>query len=126
MSTSLRDLLDAVEAKSRAHMGSPGAELADDAVSALAHAARALQCMREDGLDGTRSLAVGELARACAAASAAWRGTATGRLTNLMGAAADVASRDRWVRSERWVICVAIADSVRRLADLARMHRAIW
>jgi hypothetical protein len=103
-------------------MGSPSAELADDAVSAFAHAARALQRMRDDGLDGIRSLAVGELAGACAAASAAWRGLPNGRLTDLMGAAADVASRDRWVRSERWVICVAIADSVRRLADLALGH----
>lgn len=73
MSTSLRDLLDTVEANTRGRMESPGQELADDAVCALRHAARALHRVRDDGLARVQSLAVGELADACGVASAAWR-----------------------------------------------------
>jgi hypothetical protein len=126
MATALRDLLSAVTAETR----TPGWSQvrADDAAGGIGAAGRALGFLVPDGIDampgGVHDSAVHSSQSACHAVAEGWAGVATGRITDLMQAAADLVGllRGEMTRSDRWAAAVAIANVAQRCAGAAQQH----
>lgn len=123
MATSLQRLLDDVTARAADASGTPSPTI-EDTVGALGHAGRALRRLAGDGLDAgasRRGLLVEHLGASCQAVAALWPATG-GPLTDLMGAAADLAGRERprVGRAERRAVCAEFAAAADRCAQLAQ------
>ena len=121
MATTLRQLLDGLTDRARA---GPGAATIEDVTGALAHLGRALSGLADDGLtpgDSPRQRAATALAAACSIAGRLWPHHG-GPLTDLAGAAADLAGRDRSIigRSHRWALAVEVAATADTCARLGR------
>lgn len=119
MATSIRNLLATVDAET---WGTAPAG-ATDAITALRHVARALNRLAHDGLDpavgGHRERSTLGLAAACISATQTLPADGTGRITALVGAAADIAGqlRSDGNRHDRWAVAAAFADTARHLVD---------
>lgn len=123
MATSLQQLLDEITWRT----GEPRWPALSIADNGLAHAGRALNRLAEYGLDseglgGPRESLVSGLGASCDAAAAALAQRSEGLLTNLMGAAADIAGRaaPRTGRAERWALSVEFAAAADGCAQLAQ------
>ena len=123
MPTTLQQLLDEITAHTDPNPRDPFTSFKDD-IGALGHAGRALHALALDGIrpqvGALQDRMVRQLAAACdVAANLRWHNT--GKLTDLAGAAADVAGRARPTmgRSERWAVAVGFAAAVDHLAALA-------
>lgn len=124
MATSVQQLLDDIAARTAANAAWPGVNTIGNG---FRHAGRALERMVEYGLDtelgGPRERLVGQLAAACEAAGAAlWSAPHGGEISDLMGAAADLAGRSapHLGRAERWAMSVEFSTAADRCADLAQ------
>ena len=124
MATTAQQLLDDVTAYA-AHSTAGPTPTIEDAVGALAHAGRGLHRLAIDGLDthvsSPRERMLDQLAAACDVTAGLWPPTG-GPLTDLMGAAADIAGRARPLmgRAERWGVAVEFAATADHCAQLAR------
>lgn len=124
MATTAQQLLDDVTAYA-AHSTAGPTPTIEDAVGALAHAGRGLHRLAIDGLDthvsSPRERMLDQLAAACDVTAGLWPPTG-GPLTDLMGAAADIAGRARPLmgRAERWGLAVEFAATADHCAQLAR------
>ncbi|TFV88116.1 hypothetical protein E4P40_10435 [Blastococcus sp. CT_GayMR20] len=121
MATTLRQLLGGLNDRASAD---PGAATIEDVTGALAHLGRALSGLADDGLtarDSTRQRTVTALATACTTAGLLWPHHG-GPLTDLAGAAADLAGRDRAImgRSHRWALAVEVAETADTCARFGR------
>lgn len=123
MATSLADLLD--RALRLAQRTPATAAAAEQAITALTPAGRALSVLTHDGIEeranDRRTMAVRELVRHCQHAASAWR-PVPGRLSDLAGAAADTIGRlnGDLDSAERWHAAVAVTELVRQCAGAAR------
>ncbi|SFE95919.1 hypothetical protein [Blastococcus tunisiensis] len=124
MATSLQRLLDDVTARAADGSGTPTFTI-EDTVGALGHAGRALRRLAGDGLDARavsrRGRMVAQLGASCQVAGSLWPATG-GPLTDLMGAAADLAGRERPPvgRAERRAVCAEFAAAADQCAQLAQ------
>jgi len=125
MATSLQQLFHQIAARTGENApGGPPSMI--DAAGALDHASRALQRLADGGLGaelgGPHEMLAKELSAACrAAGTLTWRHTG-GELTDLMGAAADLAVTDALElgRGQRWAITVEFAAAADHCAALAQ------
>lgn len=125
MATTLQQLLDDVAGRTDGSTEMSSRATIEDAVGALGHAGWALHRLAGDGLDtqvgSPRERMVQQLAAACHAVAGLWPPAAGGQLTDLMGAAADIAGRARSLmgRSERWGITTEFAAAADHCAEWA-------
>jgi hypothetical protein len=124
MATSLQRLLDDVTARAADASVTPAFTI-EDTIGALGQAGRALRRLAGDGLDARvasrRGRVVAQLGASCQAAATLWPDTG-GPLTDLMGAAADLAGRERPPvgRAERRAVCAEFAAAADQCAHLAQ------
>ncbi len=125
MATSLHQLLEQISART-AEQTTGQIPTMYDAAGALGHAGRALRHMTDFGLnarlDRPRERLIHQLSQACHAAERRLWPAPDGELTDLMGAAADIAGRtaEQLGRSERWAITVEFAAAADRCATMVQ------
>lgn len=125
MATSLHQLFEEMAARTAEESIMPSPTM-NGAAGALGHAGRALRHMTDFGLnarlDRPQEWRVTQLSRACQAAERRLWPAPGGELTDLMGAAADVAGRTAATlgRAERWAMTVEFAAGAHRCAALVQ------
>ncbi len=125
MATSVHQLLEKISARTVENSTRPNPTM-NDAAGALGHAGRALRQMTVFGLNARlyrpRDRLVHQLSQACQTAERRLWPAPDGELTDLMGAAADIAGRTapELGRSGRWAITVEFAAAADRCAAMVQ------
>ena len=127
MSTSVRDLLDAVYDQLEVlRTSEPAPAATQDALLTIAAVGPIVAGLRSDGVDndpdGIRQHAVTSLAAACTAVARGCDGLTGGRAAELIGASGDAISRLRrdTGNADRWALALAFGDTVRHASSVYR------